>query len=124
MVKNDLKQYETVFNKMDEFYAPIQENILETLKRAGFGVITVKENGDNGEYLIKQLSWNMNETEVLETVKGVFNAFEFDLIESRDNFNIYTYCKKLNKDIYKIVFSNENKDIDIFNENNIYYNSY
>ena len=124
MVKNDLKQYETVFNGMKEFYAPIQENILETLKRAGFGVITVKENGDNGEYLIKQLSWNMNETEVLETVKGVFNTFEFDLIESRDNFNIYTYCKKLNKDIYKIVFSNENKDINIFNENNIYYNSY
>ena len=124
MVKTDLKQYEAVFDEMEEFYAPIQENILETLKRAGFGVITVNDGGDIGEYLIKQLSWNMNETEVLEAVKSVFGTFEVDIDNFRDCIGVYTYCIKLSKDIYKIVFTYENKDIDIFNENNIYYNSY
>lgn len=120
---DNLKQYEELFAQMDLFYAPIKENLMETFKRAGFGVIELNNKGDTGEYLIKQLSWDMSESEVLTVVKGIFDIFDLELCMDRYSLLIYTYCEKVSKEIYKITFSDENKEIDRWDRNMVYYNS-
>ena len=109
------------FEKMELFYAPIEEQILETLKRLGFGIITLKQSKETTIVIAKQLSWSMSEKECLDTVNSLFKAFEFELDESAYNFCKYTYCEKMSEDMFKITFSEKKLEVDIWNDNMIFY---
>ena len=106
---------------MELFYAPIEEQILETLKRLGFGIITLKQSAEVTVVVAKQLSWSMSEEECLNTINSLFKTFEFELDDTAYNFCKYTYCEKMSKDMFKITFSEEKLEVDIWNDNMIFY---
>ena len=111
---------EEKFAEMDLFYAPIEDQILETLKRVGFGVINLIKNKETSVYVVKQLSWNMNEEQCLNSLVSVFKAFEFELDDEAHNFCKRTYCEKLSKDMFKITFTDKVLKYDRWDNNTIW----
>ena len=117
---NIIDMFNKAFEKIELFYAPLDEQLLETFKRLGYGVIKLKESEEATVVIIKQLSWQMTNEESLETVKSVFKAFECELYYDAEDCNMYVYCEKISEDMYKLSFTNQRLEIDIWNDNLIY----
>ena len=121
---NDIDFFNGLFDKMEEFYTTIDENLIETFKRSGFGVIITKKENETVEFVIKQLSWNLISEQSIEIVKSIFEAFEPEINEISENFDTFVYCEKLNEDIFKVTVTDEDRTDIVKNDcsdNYIYY---